>query len=544
MGWREAWRWSGLAFQELSLQAIYAFRQGSIAPAVAAHDLVPGARRRVLQGKFVVGAALTLLAAGAALLARAGPGVIPGVTIAPGAFSVGVVTGLLSLEVTFLWWTGLQILPTFLSSRILEVLTPLPISAATFRRVAALLYLRLFDLPIGVVLVATPVFLSLALGWRAGIAVLPGVLGAVAFALALSLLTGRFFSHRVLGSRGGGGRTAVRWAYLVLWVAPAFALVGFVTAAPAFFGILGPVAAGVPSLAGSLLLMAFPVPFGALVAIAAPTGAGIDLTSLGRLVVVLSATAYAVLAASAALWVYESVGEIGTLVPSATRSGPAPRGELRPQRPAWAVMTKDLRLASRTPGFAFLVLLPVLDAFALGLLTYVRAGPQAASTLALGAVTAAALLATFFGPAFFAIEVVAYSYGRTLPLAERSIIVGKTTLVASIYLVAGAIVLGLDAVRFHAPLVFAGFVVAELPAVVAAALLELGLLFRWARHRGTPVPNLYAGAWNAFAVTVPGLAIAAAPLAFDASSGLASMALVSLAELAVVAPLVLGGRGS
>ncbi len=333
MGWREAWRWSGLAFQELSLQAIYAFRQGSIAPSVAAHDLVPRAERRVLQGKFVVGATLALLTAGAALLARAGPGVIPGVTIAPGAFSVGVVTGLLSLEVTFLWWTGLQILPTFLSSRILEVLTPLPIDARTFRRVAALLYLRLFDLPVAVVLVGTPVFLGLALGWRAGVAIVPGAIGAVAFALALSLLTGRFFSHRVLGSRGGGGRTAVRWAYLVLWVAPAFALVAFVTAAPAFFGILGPVAAGVPSVGGSLLLAAFPVPFAALVAFVAPTGPGIDLPAVGKLLVLGSVTAYAALAGAAGLWVYESIGEIGALLQVERARGPLSAASFAPSDP-------------------------------------------------------------------------------------------------------------------------------------------------------------------------------------------------------------------
>jgi hypothetical protein len=544
MGWREAGRWSSLAFRELSLQAIYAFRQGAIAPTVAPSDLVRRAERRVLQGKLVVAATLGLLTAGAAVLARAGPAIVPGASIPPGAYTVGIVTAILSLEVTFLWWTGLQILPTFLASRVVEVLTPLPIDRTTLRRILALLYLRLFDAPIAMILTGTPVFFGLALGWETGVALVPAALCAVVFALALSLVTGRFFARRVVGSRGGGGRTVVRWAYLALWVAPAFALVAFVTAAPSFFGALAPLAGGAPSVPGVLLLAAFPVPFSVFAAMAAPAPGRLGLGPVGELLVVAAMAGYAALAGVAASWVYNSVGEVGRPALAPPAPAPNPEYRLRPQSPPWAVITKDLRLASRTPGFAFLVLLPVLDALALGVLTYARAAAQAATSLALGAVTAAALLATFFGPAFFAIEVIAYSYGRTLPLAERSIVLGKTTLVASIYLVSAALVLGLAGLRIPAPVAFGGFVAAELPSVVAATLLELGLLFRWARRRGTPVPNLYTGAWNAFVVTIPGLVVATAPLLADVTRGLGTMALVAVAELAVIAPLVLGRNDS
>ncbi len=365
----------------------------------------------------------------------------------------------------------------------------------------------------------------------------------MAFALGLSLVTGRFFYRRVLGSRGGGGSTLLRWAYLVLWVAPAFALVGFVTVAPSFFAALEPLASGFPSTPGVLLLAAFPIPFSAFAAFLAPTGGHLALGPGTATIVVAAMAGYAGLAGGVLSWVYGSVGRLAGPVPAVVRPGPAPQYRLRPQRAPWAVMTKDLRLASRTPGFAFLVLLPVLDALALGLLTYARAAAQAATSLALGAVSAAALLATFFGPAFFAIEVIAYSYGRTLPLPDRAVVVGKATLVAAIYLVSGGLVLGLAGLRIPAPLVFAGFVAAELPAVLAATLLELGLLFRWARRRATPVPNLYSGAWNAFVVTLPGLAIAAFPLLLDQVRGLGTMALAAVAELVVIAPVVLGRDG-
>jgi len=159
----------------------------------------------------------------------------------------------------------------------------------------------------------------------------------------------------------------------------------------------------------------------------------------------------------------------------------------------------------------------------------------------------AALLATFFGPAFFAIEVFAYSYGRTLPLPDRSLLAGKVLLVVLMFLIAGGIVLGLTLTRVFDPLLFTLFILAELPAVIAASLLELGILFWRARARGLPIPNLYAGAWVSILVSLPGLLVAGLPLlTFEIVSvggltiGLAAMGAAALGELGVIAPLMLG----
>ena len=225
--------------------------------------------------------------------------------------------------------------------------------------------------------------------------------------------------------------------------------------------------------------------------------------------------------------------------------------KLRPTGSARAVLTKDLRIASRTPGYAFLILLPILDAAALGLLTYATPSPNpVAVSLALGAVTTAALLATFFGPAFFAIEVVAYSYGQSLPLPHRSIVLGKVALIALMYLLGAGLILGFTMLRFFQPFTFGAFILAELPAVVGAAFLELGLLFRWARRRGLAITNLYTGAWFAFLVAIPGLVMAGVPpLLFDllrasgTNLGLAVMTVAALLELALATPVAFG-RGA
>lgn len=550
MTWSEAFRLSDVAYRELSLQAIFAFRQGNLPPSGSSHEVVARSRRRVRQSKLVISVVLALLAVGAAFLLRATaleaiyfPAGLP-----PGAFQAGVLTALLSLDVAFLWWTGMQVLPTFLGAGILPVLEPLPIDDRTLDRVAGILYVRLFDLPALTVLVVTPLAVALALGVGAALAVIPGVVAVIGFSLALSLWTGRFFVRRVQGSRGGGGRAVVRWAYLVLWLLPGFAMFAFVIVAPAFFSLLSGLAQAGPSPASSLLLVSFPYTFAALPALAASGPGGLGFSTTGLAVWLTAAAGYTALAAWSIGWVLTSVRRVGRVPTVDLAAVAVVRASLQPTGPVRSVLTKDLRIASRTPGYAFLILLPVLDAVAIGILTYVRAaGPGVADSIAFGAVMTSALLATFFGPAFFAIEVFAYSYGRTLPLSDRALVLGKVALVALVYLLSGGVVLGITLARIFDPVLFVGFMAAELPAVVAASLLELGILFRRARARNLPITNLYAGAWIAFLVAIPGVFVAAAPaVAFLALGGagspvgLLAMALVALGECGSIALAVLG----
>ncbi len=554
MGWREAWRISSVAFSELSLQAIYAFRQGNLPPAGPPLQMVRRARRRVVQSKVLVAAVLGLLVAGACALLEVSARIVAtpffGVVVPTGVFQMGVLTGLLAIEVAFLWWTGLQVIPTLLASGVLPVLEPLPIDERTLGRVAGLLYLRLFDLPAAMVLVTTPLFVAASLGAAAGLAIVPGAFAAVGFALALALWTGRFFVRRVQGARGGGGRTLVRWAYLVLWVLPAFAMFGLVIAAPGFLAIVGRTLGGGPSLGSDLVLSVFPITLAILPAIAVHGTAAFALDATGRAVLSAAAAVYVVLTAWAVVWLMASVRRTGLAPVLAPADAPPARFVLRPRGPARAVLTKDLRIASRMPGYAFLVIFPILEAVAIGLFTFVTGpGSSAALGLALAAVATAALLATFFGPAFFAIEVIAYAYGRTLPITDRSILTGKVALVAGIYLIAAGVVLGLTLVRVFQPALFVAFVLAEFPAVLAAALLELGLLFRRARARGLPIVNLYSGGWYAAIIAVPGLVVAGGPLvafrllgAAAPETALAAMGLFALGELAICAPFALGRR--
>ncbi len=547
MGWREAWRLGRVAFNELALQATYSFRLGNPVPPAEGRTMVARARRRVAQSKALIAGLLGLLVLGASgllHLSAADRSTFLPFALPDGLYEAGVLTGLAGLEVALLWWTGLQALPAFLTSAVVPVLEPLPIDRATLRRVAGLLYVRLFDLPAGVVLILTPIGVGLALGPWAALASVPLALSAVGFALALALLTGRFFVRRILGARGGGGRAIVRWAYLVLWLLPAFGLLAFVTASPTFFTALADLVGGPHGVPEAVLVGTYPLALAAWTPLAAGGTASLGLDPGATALVLGAGAAYLALAVWATVWMFRAAVSLSLVPPAEPGAVPPQSFAVRPQRAPFAVLTKDLRLASRTPGYAFLILLPLLDALALGLVTFAGSpSPSAARNLAFGAVSAAALLAIFFGPAFFALEVIAQAYARTLPLPSRAIALGKVTLLAAIYLVASGIVLGLTDLKVGAPLLFAAFVGAELPAVVAAGLLELALLFRWSRTRGLAVTNLYAGAWRILFASLPGVVVAAAPLAVFAGLGLGGMAALALGELAVVAPIALG-RGA
>lgn len=547
MSWRDAIRISGPAYSELAFQATYAVRQGNLPPLAPSDTLARRARRRVTQSKLLVGGILTLISLGAWFSLRAPVQSFLAPDLDRGLYIMAIVGAVLLLVVALLWWTGLQMLPTYLSSGTIPFLSTLPIPEVTLRRVALLLVARLFDAPALTCLVALPVAVGAGLGsWVAGVATLPGVAVAVLVAVALALRTGEFFVVSVQGSPSSPTQTILRWGYLLLWAVPAFAIYGFIAAAPSFLSLLTGLQGSPVRLFG--VVGAFPMPFGLLPAWAVGAFHGPTLTvpfAFG------AAVAYGAAGLYAAAWLETAGWRLARATPAAAHSGAKMAFRLASVHVAGAIITKDLRIASRTPGFAFVILLPLLDALALGLLTvFANPSPSTAFDLAAAAVSTSALLATFFGPALFALEVMGYSYVRSLPLADRSMIGGKATLVVLLYLGAAGIVSVLTLARVFSPLTFLAFIAAEFPAVAAAALLEFGILFRRAHARGLPVVNLYTGAWWATLVAIPGILLAGVPLALFQSLraigspwALGALGVLSLVELSVAIPLVLGGSG-
>jgi hypothetical protein len=545
------------AWKELVFQATYAVRSGNPAPDGDPRQFSRKARQRVWLSQGAASGFLALiLLGGVSLLSDSLESLVAGPAVPRVLYIACVLGGLYIVQLGLLWWLGLQFLPTFLSSSIVPVLRTLPVPGPTVDRVAFLLLARLFDAPALTCLVGTPLAVGFALrSWPAGLAVVPAEVTVVVLAMAFAVATGRFFVRNVQGSPGGHRATVLRWAYLVLWGAPAFALFGFVALAPRFLNFVGTLAFYGPARELGGLLAAYPFAFALLPALAASPGAG-GLVPIpgGTLGVVALLAVYAVPVTFAANWLLTAPGKLAALTtPGQIRRA---EGEVVRVRPApLAILVKDLRLASRTPAFAFLILIPLGDATLLGLWTaFSPLGTADPAQLAEAAVASAALLATFFGPAFFAIEVMSYSYARSLPLTGRNLLIGKTTLILLLYSIAASVVLLLTLVRYYQPLEFGTFLLAEVPAVAAAALFQLGILLAVARRRGLPLVNLYTGAFWLVAVSVPGLFVAGTPLALYAllaPSGiwraLAVMGAVAGAEFAAIASVTLtrfGGSAS
>jgi predicted permease len=555
MSWRWARSLSATLYAEVAFQAIYGLRSGNILSEKTPPSVVV-ALTRVRQSKVLISFLLALVALAVPALLGGTVEHVAAPQLPVGLYRSSVLAALLVIDLALVWWTGLQVLPTLLGAKVQSLLETLPIDERTLDRTALLTTLRLFDAPIVTVLVITPFVVGLAFGsvWAA-LAILPGAAMVLLVAIGLSLATGRFYVQRVVGSGGGRSASALRWAYLVLWTLPAFALFGFVTFSPQFFteldtlyvgGQLGPLTA---------LLSTFPFPLAEL-PLYTP---GQSPPEVSAIPILALAGVYLALMVPLALWLRTAPRALARAV--TTNSGTTPEyvGRLQSRSIVRAVLEKDLRTASRTPGFAFLLLLPILDAVAIGLWSFLG-HPTAGNVLTIGAaaVGSSALLATFFAPAFFAIEVFGFSYTRSLPLPREDLLAGKIALVLAIFLTSSGIVLGLAAAAIPTAYVvvsFAFFALAELPAILAAALFEFTILFRRAAHTGLPITSLYAGAGWVLAVSIPGLFIAGAPLvsfeylrngAHLGNALLPVMAILALLELAVITPLALKvlGRGS
>ena len=548
MDWRERLRLSNCLYREVTFQAIYALKSGNVffsgdrkreqeGPAVA--------QRRVLQSKLTVAVLFMLTFLASAFALRYGREFFP-TTLSALYFDGTIISLVLVVLFSLVWITGLQVALPFVSSQATTALLVLPVTEEDAAWVSFLAFLRLFDAPLLTALIFFPMAVGLALSSvLAGAAVLPGVLATEVLALALSLLTAKFFSRSVSGASGGSLRSlAVRWLYLVLWTIPSLVITIFITFSVQIITALGDWELNAPLTLQAVFAL-FPFPFGLLAAsFATPSVAGGPSNSV---TIALALVYFAVVAVSVR-WILRAPLALSriTTVSNARRLAGT---RLIVTRPSMAILKKDLRIASRTPAYAFLLLLPLLDAFVLGLFTYLGSpAPILAQRYAFAGVTVAVLLATFFGPVFFATEVIGFSLTRTLPLSQRTLILSKTSLIALVYLMAFGVVAVLVASRVNDFPAFVLFAVIELPAVIAAAFLEIGVLLERAKRTGVPIASLYSGAWWTTLVVVPGLVVSVAPLVLYTYftlpylPALVWMALLSLSLAAVVGGIVLRGK--
>jgi hypothetical protein len=504
----EIWRLSSVVYKEVSFQSIFSLRAGSGLPQNGRRDikqLVASAKFNTLISKLVTSVFLGIFAVTIfvpVLFSDLGP-TIPREIAIPGGISA-----FLTVVLFLIVFMGLQMSTAFVSSKIVDVLSPLPLSKKDVSRIVFLCFVRIFDIPLvaaGVVFLL--VFFLVGGTVLGGLVSIVGIVVTEIFALSLTVLLAKFFYARV--ARAGGrsmAQTVLRFMFMLVWILPTFAAYLVVNFARQIVEAFAALTQGLTS-ASQALVMIFPFSFGYLVSYAT------FMTQISYLTLGLSVSAsvvYGFLAYYCLGWVTETVREIGMggIIRSVRET--VKDTIIKPQIPWVGIIRKDIRVASRSPSYASLFLLPVVQTAVLAL-TFTSFSEMGPAT-ALGLLTGISLLTLLLPPTLLSIEGLASAYTKHLPLRKRTLTAAKTLLATITYIVS---IIILTAVAFFIGKDFvaiATYGIIHTFSVSAAIMLEISLMMRKFWKEGFAVGNIYSRITTYIMILIPGYVLAAVPM--------------------------------
>lgn len=430
-----------------------------------------------------------------------------GPTIPREAAIPGGVSAFLAVVLFLIAFMGLQVSTSFVSSKIVDVLSPLPLTKRDISRIVFLCFIRIFDIPL---VAAAAVFLTVYAfigGSVLGAVIsLVGIVVTEIFALAFTVVSARFFYSRVAGGGGKSGwQTFLRFVFMLVWILPTFAAYFVVNFALQIVQFFAYVTQGLSSLS-QILVLVYPFSFGFLVSCVSSFH-NVDYATLG--LSIASSVAYTVAAYYSLRWVTATVRKIGV---GATIRGAREAVKdtiIRPQIPWLGIIRKDLRVASRAPSFASLFLLPVIQTAVLAL-TFSSFREVGLST-ELGILTGISMITLLLPPTLLSIEGLGSAYTRHLPMRKRTLIVGKALLSTITYMLSLAV---LSIVAFYQGKDFSilTFGMTHSLSVAAAIMVELTILMRKFWKEGFAVGNIYSRMSTYILIIIPGFIVAAIPI--------------------------------
>ena len=508
MKFSELWRLSSTVYKEVSFQSIFSLRAGSGLPQSGRRDikqLVSSAKFNTLISKLVTSVFLAIFAITVfipILFSDMGPS-IPREIAIPGGISA-----FLTVVLFLIVFMGLQMSTSFVSSKIVDVLSPLPLSKRDISRIVFLCFLRIFDIPlVSAAVVFLAVFFFIGGSVLGGIVSLTGIVVTEIFALTLTVLLAKFFYAKV--ARAGGRsifQTILRFMFMLVWIIPTFAAYFVVNFAREIVIAFATLTQGLASVSQTIVLI-YPFSYGFLVSYAAFLSK-IDYLALSLSVV--ASAAYVLLAYYCLRWVTGTVREIGTSAVTRSAREIVKDTIIKPQIPWVGIIRKDIRVASRSPSYASLFLLPVVQTVVLAVTfsSFSEIGPATA----LGLLTGISLLTLLLPPTLLSIEGLASAYTKHLPLRKRTLIAAKTLVATTTYIVS---IIILTAVAFFIGKDFAAiatFGVIHTFSVAAAIMLEITILLRKFWKEGFAVGNIYSRITTYIMILIPGYIFAGIPM--------------------------------
>jgi hypothetical protein len=505
---RDLWRLSRTVYKEISFQSIFSLRVGSSLPQRRQTDvnrLVRSAEINTLISKILTSALIAFLGFGVFM-----PLIAPFFAIStPKEIAVVASMSTFLASVMFLIvLMGLQVATSFMSSKIAETLSPLPLSKGDISNIIFMCFVRIFDIPLITAVIALLGFYFLAGGsFLGGFVAFSAVITTEIFAITLTIGLARFFYSRVAA---GGGRskwkTLLRFVFMLVWILPTFGSYFVMSFATQIAESSATLTQSLSSTTHFIALV-YPFSFSFLVSYATYLR-NVDFLVLGFSTA--SSLGYVALAAYCLKWVTRTVRRLGGEGFGSVSREVVKDTIIHPQRSWLGIIRKDLRIASRSPSYASLFLLPALQTAFLAV-SFSSFG-DAGFSVTLGVLTGVSMMTLLLPPTMFSIEGLASAYTRSLPLKRRTLIFAKMVLSIVSYLislVALFIVTSFLRRDFTYILVFGAI---HTFSVAAASMLELTILAKKFWEEGFTMSNIYARLSTFVLILIPGYILAGIPL--------------------------------
>ncbi len=508
MNFSELWRTARIVYREVSFQSIFSLRLGAGLPQKGKTDIQQQIKHAMTS--TLISKILTSLFIGIFVIMVLFPLTVNlGSSAPPRELAiVGSVSAYLAIVLFLIIIMGLQVSTALISSKISEILNPLPVTKQDISKIIFLCFVRIFDIPLLTAIIAFPLAYSLvSSSILGGLICLAGVGITEVFALTLTIGLSKFFYYRIAG---GGGRskwkTIMRFIFIFMWLLPSFGIYFIIN-----FGveIVQSFASLTQLLSSTLQILTaiYPFSYGFLVSLTTFSHTT-DYTSLS--IVIASSLGYLVLAGYCLKWIINIARKIGFGGIVSTAREVVKDTFIRPQTAWLGIIRKDLRIASRSPSFASLFFLPAIQAAVLAM-SFSALG-EARLITTLGVLTGLSIIILLLPPILFSIEGLASAYTRSLPLTGRTLIFSKALLSTFTYLVSLMVLLAVTLYLKRDFIYILTFGVIHTFSVSAAIILELAILARKFWKEGAVIGNLYARLSTYISILLPGLVIASMPI--------------------------------
>jgi len=529
----ELWKISSIVYREICFQSLFSLRLGATLPKMDAQRISKLARQteiNMLVSKILItffAAILAVLPLGywSYFVAR--------LKLAEELAVVGCVSVYLLSLFFLLVMLGLQVTTSLIATKAFEILGGLPISRRDVSKIALLSFLRIFDIPLIVALLVFPATFSFVVrSFFGSLTALFAVVLTEIFALALTTGLAKFFYSKIVS--GGGGskyKTVMRFIYMLIWILPSFGIYLVMNFATQILQMFARSLAQISFAHTFALALVYPFSLGFTVAFATFPNK-ISLATTATLAV--STLLYTILGYFGLNYMGSTIKRIGSSGIIVAFKAFVRDLLIRPKSAFFGMVIKDLRVASRSPSYASVLMLPALQTIILVLSILGLTNINLVTVLSF--LTGVSLLSLMVTPTLFSTETLASAYMRSLPLKRRTVIAAKTFL-SSLTYVGCVIALTVVTLYLRRELVSAiAFGLVQAVSVAAGCMMELLLLVRKFWDVEISSSSIYANLPAFILVLIPGIILCLTPISLCFIVGFSNLlyALVIFSTCAII----------